>query len=153
LLKPGSKQRVRSKRGNQKPLAKASPARTNSRIASAARSLQAEGRRSTAASLLRSAPGWCGEDLDEIVRIVAESRSKRSVGASYADDADENASPSASSAYDYPGHAIGLANPGNAADSSSMCALAIPSNSCAQTADHLLLLAGLRHASRRGRAL
>ena len=71
LLKTRSRQRIESKRGNKKPAAKSSAG-----VASASRSLQAEGRRSTAASLLRSAPGWCGDDLDEIVRIVTETRSK-----------------------------------------------------------------------------
>lgn len=71
-----SKQRDERKHGNSKPSAKSSPARASASIASASRSLAAEGRRSTAASLLKSAPGWRGEDLDEIVRIVTETRSK-----------------------------------------------------------------------------
>jgi len=74
LSKTTSKQRVENKRRNEKPPAKSSRG-GNTRI-SASRSLQAEGRRSTAASLLRSAPGWCGEDLEEIVRIVTETRPK-----------------------------------------------------------------------------
>ena len=61
------------KRANKKS-AKTAP--SSARIASASGSVAGEGRRSTAASLLRSAPGWCGEDLDDIVRIVAETRSK-----------------------------------------------------------------------------
>jgi hypothetical protein len=55
---------------------KSSPSPINPRIAKSSGFLVAEGRRSTAASLLRSAPGWCGEDLDEIVRIVTGTRSK-----------------------------------------------------------------------------
>ena len=69
-----TKQRDERKRGNKKPVSK-TPA-SSARIATASSPLAAEGRRSTAASLLRSAPGWCGEDLDDIVRIVTESRSK-----------------------------------------------------------------------------
>ena len=76
MSKTRSKQRDESKRGNEKPPAKSLRGRTSTRLASTSQSLQAEGRRSTAASLLRSAPGWCGEDLDEIVRIVTETRAK-----------------------------------------------------------------------------
>jgi hypothetical protein len=71
-----SKERDERKHGNKKPAAKSAPSRAGARIASASRSLAAEGRRSTAASLLKSAPGWCGEYLDDIVRIVTETRSK-----------------------------------------------------------------------------
>jgi len=71
-----SKERVKGKRGNKKPALKTSISRPDGRVVNASRSLAAEGRRSTAASLLRSAPGWSGEDLDDIVRIVTETRSK-----------------------------------------------------------------------------
>jgi hypothetical protein len=71
-----TKQRDEKKHGNKKPGSKTAASRSNARIASASNSLAAEGRRSTAASLLRSAPGWCGEDLDDIVRIVTDTRSK-----------------------------------------------------------------------------
>jgi hypothetical protein len=72
-----SKSKQRDVRARQKKAAaKSALSRPSARSASASRSLAAEGRRSTAASLLKSAPGWCGEDLDDIVRIVTESRSK-----------------------------------------------------------------------------
>jgi hypothetical protein len=35
-----------------------------------------EARRSTAAALLKHAPGWAGNDLDEIIAIVATTRTK-----------------------------------------------------------------------------
>lgn len=71
-----SKQGDARKRGNNKPASKTSASRPSVRIAGASRSAAAEGRRSTAASLLRSAPGWSGGDLDDIVRIVTRTRSK-----------------------------------------------------------------------------
>jgi hypothetical protein len=33
-------------------------------------------RRSTAASLLKHAAGWTGDDLEDVIRVVSESRSK-----------------------------------------------------------------------------
>ncbi|HUP49527.1 MAG TPA: hypothetical protein VNA04_12130 [Thermoanaerobaculia bacterium] len=38
--------------------------------------IPAEARRSTAAALLKHAPGWAGDDLDEVIEIVAETRTK-----------------------------------------------------------------------------
>lgn len=35
-----------------------------------------EARRSTAAALLKYAPGWTGDDLDEVIAIVKNTRTK-----------------------------------------------------------------------------
>src|SRR5438270_888351 len=91
LLKT-SKQRVESKRGNAKPRAKSSRARTDARVGSASRSLQAEGRRSTAASLLRSAPGGVAKILTRsFVSSLSRDRKRAfDAGGSSADDAGWN---------------------------------------------------------------
>lgn len=39
-------------------------------------SIPAESRRSTAAALLKHAPGWTGDDLDEVIAIVTQTRTK-----------------------------------------------------------------------------
>jgi hypothetical protein len=46
------------------------PARSNVAV------LPPEARRSTAASLLKHAPGWAGDDLDEVIELVTGTRTK-----------------------------------------------------------------------------
>jgi predicted secreted protein len=70
------KTKTSTTRHSRRRAGKPSAPRSSPRIAGVSKSRAAEGRRSTAASLLRSAPGWSGEDLEDVVRIVTESRSK-----------------------------------------------------------------------------
>ena len=63
--------------------AKARPAETPKRSQTAQRdsagiaaAIPAEARRSTAAALLKHAPGWSGDDLADVIAIVTGTRAK-----------------------------------------------------------------------------
>jgi hypothetical protein len=49
---------------------------TNHKVRGTVAVMPPEARRSTAAALLKHAPGWAGDDLDEVIAIVAATRTK-----------------------------------------------------------------------------
>lgn len=71
-MKPGKKTHGSPK---SKTSAKSAP-RSATKIAKVFRAIPPDARRSTGAALLKHASGWAGDDLDEVIEIVAETRTK-----------------------------------------------------------------------------
>jgi hypothetical protein len=58
------------------PQSKRRPAAGRKASGNARSPIPPEARRSTAATLLKHAPGWAGDDLEEVIEIVTRTRAK-----------------------------------------------------------------------------